>query len=56
MICWVGNIRKKGQGVIWIIIKIEKFVVISYITQEMSKINKEKQTNKQTNKKKKNLT
>ena len=55
MICRIGNIRKKGQGVIWIIIKIGKIVIISHITQEMSKINKEKRTYKQTDKKKKNL-
>ena len=41
---------------IWITIKIEKIIVIRHITQEMSKTNKEKQTNKQANKKKKNLT
>ena len=34
----VGNIRvKRGWGVIWITIKIEKNVDISHITQEMSK-------------------
>ena len=49
-----GNIRKRGWGVIWITIKIEKIILISHITQEMSNTNKEKQTNKQTNKKKKN--
>ena len=54
MIYRVSNIRKRGC-VIWITIKIEKIVVISHITQEMSNTNKEKQTNKQTNKKK-NLT
>ena len=48
----VGNIRKRGRGVIWITIKIEKIIVISHITQEMSNTNKEKQKNKQTNKKK----
>jgi len=51
MICRVGNIRKRGRGVTWITIKIEKIVVISHITQEMSNTNKEKQTNKQTSKK-----
>ena len=40
MICRVGNIRKRGRGVIWITIKIEKIIVISHITQEMSKTNK----------------
>jgi len=55
MICRVSNIQKRGRGVTWITIKIGKIVVISHITQEMSNINKEKQTNKQTNKKK-NLT
>ena len=53
MICWVGNIRKRGRGVIWINIKIEKIIVISHITQEMSNTNKEEQKNKQTNEKKK---
>ena len=53
MICRVDNIRKKGQGVIRITIKIEKIIVITHITQKMSNTNKEKQTNKQTNKKKK---
>ena len=52
MICRVGNIRKRGRGVTWITVKIEKIVVISHITQEMSNTNKEKQTNKQTYKKK----
>ena len=53
MICRVGNIRvKRGRGVIWIIIKIKKIVVISHIIQETSKTNKEKQTNKQTKRKK----
>ena len=47
MICRVGNIQKRGRDVTWIIIKIKKIVVISHITQEMSKINKEKQTNTQ---------
>ena len=48
MICQVGNVRvKRGWGVIWIIIKIEKIIVIGHITQEMSKTNKEKQTNKE---------
>ena len=51
MICRVGNIQKRGQGVTWITIKIEKIVVISHITQEMSKRNKEKQTNKQIKRK-----
>jgi len=37
MICWVGNIQKRGQGVTWITIKVEKIIVISHITQEMSK-------------------
>ena len=55
MICWVGNIRKRGWCVIWITIKIEKIVVISHITQEMSKSIK-KQTNEQTNKQKSNLS
>jgi len=32
--------EKKGQGVTWITIKVEK-VVISYITQEMLKSNKD---------------
>ena len=51
MICRVGNIQKRGRGVTWIIIKIEKIVVISHITQEMSKINqKNKQINKQIKK------
>ena len=53
MICRVGNIRKRDRDVTWITIKIEKIVVIIHITQEMLKTNKEKQTNKQTNKKKK---
>ena len=53
MICRVGNIQvKRGQGVIWITIKIRKIVVINHITQEMLKTNKEKQTNKQTKKEK----
>ena len=52
MICRVGNIRKRGRGVTWITIKIGK-IVISHITQEMSKSNKVKQTNTQTSKKKK---
>ena len=43
---------QKRSGVIWIIIKIEKIVVISHITQEMSKINKE---NKQIHKKEKSI-
>ena len=47
MICRVGNIRvKRDWGVIWITIKIEKTIVISHITQEMSKTNNEKQRNK----------
>ena len=33
MICWVGNIQKRGWYVIWITIKIEKIIVISHITQ-----------------------
>ena len=53
MICRVGNIRKRGRGVIWITIKIGKTIVMSHITQEMSNTNKEKQINKQTNKNKK---
>ena len=52
MICWVGNIQKRGRGVTWITIKIGIIVVISHITQEMSNTNKEKQINKQINKKK----
>jgi len=44
MICRAGNIQKRGWKVIWITIKIEKIIVISHITQEMSKRNKE--TNK----------
>ena len=56
MICRVGNIQKRGWGITWITIKMKKIIVISHITQEMSNTNKEKQTNKQTNKKKKNLT
>ena len=55
IICQVGNIQKRSWGITWITIKIGKIVVISHITQEMSNTNKEKQTNKQTNKKK-NLT
>ena len=35
MICRIGNIRKRGPGVIWISIKIEKNIIISHITQEM---------------------
>ena len=54
MICQVGNIQKRGRGVTWITIKIEKIIVISHITQEMSNTNKEKQ--KKSKKKKKNLT
>jgi len=43
MICRVCNIRvKRGWSVIWITIKIWKIIVISHITQEMSKTNKEK--------------
>ena len=53
MIYRVDNIRKRGQGVIWITIKIGKIIVISHITQEMLNTNKEKQINKQINKKKK---
>ena len=53
MICRVGNIRKRGRGIIRIIIKIGKIIVISHITQKMSNTNKEKQRNKQINKKKK---
>ena len=49
----VGNIRKRGRGVTWITIKIGEIIVIGNITQELSNSNKEKQTNKQTNKKKK---
>ena len=56
MIYRVGNIQKRRRVVTWITIKIEKIIVINHITQEMSNTNKEKQTNKQTNKKKKNLT
>ena len=56
MIRRVGNIQKRGRGVIWITIKIEKIVVISHITQELSKPNKKKQTNKQTERKKSNLS
>ena len=56
MICRVGNIRKRSQGVTWITIKIEKIIVISHITQEMSKSNKEKQTNKKQKEEEKNLT
>ena len=47
MICRIGNIRKGGRGITWITIKIGKLIVISNITQELSKINKEKQANKQ---------
>jgi len=51
MIYWVGNIWVKiGRGVTCIIIKIGKTVVISHITQEISKTNKEKQTNAQKRK------
>ena len=50
----VGIIRVKW-GAIWITIKIEKIIVISHITQDLSKSNKEKQTNKQT-KRKSNLS
>jgi len=50
MICRVGNIPKKVRGVTWITIKIGKIIVMSHITQEMSKSNKEKQRNKQTKK------
>ena len=32
MIYWVGNIQKRGRGVIWITIKIGKIIVISHIT------------------------
>ena len=50
-ICRVSNIRvKRGRGVIWNIIKIEKIIVISHVTQEMSKRKKEKQTNTQKRK------
>ena len=52
IICLVGNIRKRGRGVTWITIKIRKIIVISHITQKMSNTSKEKQTNKQTDKKK----
>ena len=51
MICRVDSIQKRDQGKTWIAIKIKKIVVISHITQEISKTNKEKQINKQTNKK-----
>ena len=44
MICRVGNIQFK-RGVIWIPIKIEKNIVISHITQEILKTNKEKKFN-----------
>ena len=55
MICLVGNIRKRGRGVIWITIKIEKIIIISHITQEMSNTNKEnKQISKQIKRKKSN--
>jgi len=51
MICRVGNIQvKRGSGVIYITIEIEKIVVKIHITQEMSKTNKEKQTNTQKRK------
>ena len=50
MICRVGNIRKRGWGVTYITIKIGKIIVISHITQEISKSNKEKQTNKKKKK------
>ena len=53
MIYRVDNTQKRGRGVICINIKTKKIIIISYITQEMSNTNKEKQTNKQTNKKKK---
>ena len=53
MICRVGNIRKRGWGVIWITIKVEKIVIIGHITQWNTNKKKEKQTNKQTKKKKK---
>jgi len=46
MIRRVGNIRKRGLGVTWITIKIEKIVVINHITREM----KNKQINKQKEK------
>ena len=49
MICQVGNIRKRGRGVTWIIIKIRKIVIISHITQELSKSNKNKQKEKKSN-------
>ena len=35
MICLVGNIRIRDQGIIWITIKIEKIVVISHITPRL---------------------
>ena len=56
MICRVGNIRKRGRGVIYITIKIEKNIVISHITQEMStQTKKNKQISKQIKRKEKNL-
>ena len=42
MICLFGNIRKRGWGVIWISIKIERIIVINHIIQKMSNTNKEK--------------
>ena len=56
MISRVDNIRKRGRSVTWITIKIKKIIVISRITQELLKSNKEKQTNKQTKRKKFNLS
>ena len=58
MICRVGNIQKRGQGVTWITIKIEKIIAISHITQEMSNTTKKnKPISKQIKRKeKKNLT
>ena len=56
MKCQVGNIRKRGRGVIWITIKIEKNIVISYITQEISNTNKENKKISKQIKRKKNLT
>jgi len=44
MICRVGNIQERGRGVTWITIKVGNIIVISHITKEMSKSNKEKQT------------
>ena len=52
MICRVGNIRKRVWCVIWIIIEIEKIVIIGHITQWNTNKKKEKQTNKQRKRKK----